>query len=99
MEIQSSALYTMPENSPTSQNYSPTQRQSLHHLQPQSEQRNIHSRFQQSQNQLRKKQNNETQKHDKLCINNRTQQHEQQQNQLSKLFIENLNVNVIIDDI
>ena len=70
MEIQSSALYTMPKNSPTSQNYSPTHHQSLHHLQPQSEQRNIHSRFQQSQNQLRKHQNNESQKHDELNKNN-----------------------------
>ena len=61
--------------------------------------RNIHSRFQQSQNQLRKQQNNETQKHDKLCKNHRTQQHEQQQNQSSKLFIGNLNVNVTSDDI
>ena len=43
MEIQSSVLYTMPKNFSTSENYSPTQRQSLHHLQPQSEPRNIHS--------------------------------------------------------
>ena len=99
MEIQSSVLYTMPKNSSTSENYSPTQRQSLHHLQPQSEQLNIHSYFQQSQNQLRKQQNNETQKHDELNKNNRTQQHEQQQNQLGKLFIGNLNVNVTMDDI
>ena len=60
MEIQSSVLYTMAKNSSTSENYSPTQRQSLHRLQPQSEQRGIHSHFQQSQNQLHKKQNNET---------------------------------------
>ena len=66
MEIQSSVLYTMPKNSSTSENYSPTQRQSLHRLQPQSEQHDIHSRFQQSQNQLHKQQNNETQKHDEL---------------------------------
>ena len=72
MEIQSSVLYTKPKNSSTSENYSPTQRQSLHHLQPQSEQRDIHSCFQQSQNQLHKQQNNETQKHDELCKNNRT---------------------------
>ena len=98
MKIQSSVLYAMPKRSSTSENYSPTQRQSLHHLQPQSKQRNIHSCFQQSQNQLRKEQNNETQKHDELCKNNRTQQHEQQQNQLGKLLIGNLNVNVIIDD-
>ena len=98
MKIQSSVLYAMPKRSSTSENYSPTQRQSLHHLQPQSEQRNIHSCFQQSQNQLRKEENNETQKHDELCKNNRTQQHEQQQNQLGKLLIGNLNVNVIIDD-
>ena len=99
MEIQSSVLYAMPKSPSTSENYSPTQRQSLHHLQPQSEQRDIHSRFQQSQNQVHKQQNNETQKHDELCKNNRTQQHEQQQNQLGKLFIGNLNVNVTIDDI
>ena len=99
MEIHSSVFYTMPKNSLTSENYSPIQRQSLHHLQPQFEQRNIHSRFQQSQNKLRKQQNNETQKHDELCKNNGTQQHEQQQNQLDKFFIGNLNVNVTIDDI
>ena len=67
----------MPKNSSTSENYSPNQRQSLHRLQPQSEQCDIHSRFQQSQNQLYKQQNNKTQKHDDLCKNNRTQQHEQ----------------------
>ena len=66
-------------------------------LHPQSEQRDIHSRFQQSQNQLHKQQNNETQKYDELCKNNRTQQHEQQQNQLGELFIKNRNVNVTID--
>ena len=38
-------------------------------------------------------------KHDELCKNNRIQQLEQQQNQLGKLFIGNLNVNVTIDDI
>ena len=76
MEIQSSVLYTMPKNSSTSENYSPNQRQSLHRLQPQSERRDIHLRFQQSQNQLHKQQNNETQKHDELCKNNRKQQHE-----------------------
>ena len=37
MEIQSSVLYTMTKISPTSEHYSPTQSQSLHHLQPQSE--------------------------------------------------------------
>ena len=99
MEIQSLVLYPMPKNSSTSENYSPTQRQSLHHLQPQSKQRDIYSRFQQSPNQLHKQQNNETQKHDELCKNNGTQQHEQQQNQLDKFFIGNLNVNVTIDDI
>ena len=64
IEIQSSILYRMPKNTSTSENYSPTQRQSLHHLQPQSEQRDVdvHSRFQQSRNQLHKEQNNETQK-------------------------------------
>ena len=46
MEIQSSVLYTIQKNSSTSENYSPTQRQALHHLQPQSKQRDIHSRFQ-----------------------------------------------------
>ena len=71
MEIQSSVLYTMPKDSSTSENYSLTQRQSLHH-----EQLEIHSRFQQSENQLHKQQNNETQKHYELCKNNRTQQHE-----------------------
>ena len=64
IEIQSSILYRMPKNTSTSENYSPTQRQSLHHLQPQSEQCDVdvHSRFQQSRNQLHKEQNNETQK-------------------------------------
>ena len=53
----------MPKNISSSENYSPTQCQS-HHLQAQSEQRDIdvHSRFQQSRNQLHKEQNNETQK-------------------------------------
>ena len=52
LEIQSSVLYTMPKNTSTSEKYSPTQRQSLHHLQPQSEQRDVdvHSRFHQSRN-------------------------------------------------
>ena len=76
IEIQSSILYRMPKNTSTSENYSPTQRQSLHHLQPQSEQCDVdvHSRFQQSRNQLHKEQNNETQKYDELYKNNRTQQ-------------------------
>ena len=76
IEIQSSILYTMPKNTSTFANYSPTQRQSLHHLQPQSEQCDVdvHSRFQQSRNQLHKEQNNETQKYDELYKNNRTQQ-------------------------
>ena len=39
------------------------------------------------------------QKHDELCKNDRTQQYEQQQNQLGKCLIGNLNVNVTIDDI
>ena len=97
IEIQSSILYRMPKNTSTSENYSHTQRQSLHHLQPQSEQRDadVHSRCQQPRNQ----QNNETQKHDESYKNNQTQQHAQQQNQLGKLFIGNLNVNVTIDDI
>ena len=34
MKIQSPVLYTIPKNSTSSENYSPTQRQSLHHLQP-----------------------------------------------------------------
>ena len=82
IEIQSSILYRMPKNTSTSENYSPTQRQSLHHLQPQSEQRDVdvHSRFQQSRNQLHKEQNNETQKYDELYKNNPTQQLAQQQN-------------------
>ena len=52
IEIQSSILYTMPKNTSTSENYSPTQRQSLHHLQPQSKQCDAddHSRCQQSRN-------------------------------------------------
>ena len=91
MEIQSSVLYTMPKINSTSENYSPTQCQSLHHLQPLSEQ--------QSRNQLHKEQNNDTQNHDELCKNNQIQQHTQQQNQLGKLFIGNINVNVTIDDI
>ena len=37
------------------------------------------------------------QRHDELYKNNRTQQHEQQQNQLGKLFIGNLNVNVTVN--
>ena len=82
IEIQSSILYRMPKNTSTSENYSPTQRQSLHHLQPQSEQCDVdvHSRFQQSRNQLHKEQNNETQKYDELYKNNPTQQMAQQQN-------------------
>ena len=82
IEIQSSILYRMPKNTSTSENYSPTQRQSLHHLQPQSEQCDVdvHSRFQQSRNQLHKEQNNETQKYDELYKNNPTQQLVQQQN-------------------
>ena len=51
MEIQSPVLYAMPKSSSTSESYSPTQRQSLHHLQPQSQQREIHPRFQQFPNQ------------------------------------------------
>ena len=35
MEIQLSVIYTTPKNSSTSKNYSPTQPQSLHQLQPQ----------------------------------------------------------------
>ena len=44
----------MPKNTSTSENCSPTQRQSLHHLQPQFEQceDDVHSRFQRSRNQL-----------------------------------------------
>ena len=63
----------MAKNTSTSENYSPTQRQSLHHLQPQSKQRDAddNSRCQQSRNQ----QNNEKQKHDESYKNNRTQQH------------------------
>ena len=63
----------MPKNTFTSENYSPTQRQSLHHLQPQSEQRDVdvHSHFTPAQ----------------------------QQNQLGKLYIGNLNVNVTANDI
>ena len=97
IEIQSSIIYRMPKNTSTSENYSHIQRQSLHHLQPQSEQRDpdVHSRCQQPRNQ----QNNETQKHDESYKNNRTQQHAQQQNQLDKLFIGNLNVNVTIGNI
>ena len=89
----------MPKNSSTSEKYSPIQRQSLHHLQPQSEQGDIHPCFQQFPNQLHTQQNNETQKHDELNKNNRIQQHKEQQNQLGKLFIRNLNVNATIDHI
>ena len=83
MEMQSSALYSIPKNTSMSENYSRTQRLLLHHLQPQSEQRevDVHSRIQQSRNQLHKEQNSETQKHDELYKNNRTQQHVQQQSQ------------------
>ena len=38
-----------------------------------------------------------TQIHNDVCKNNQTQRHEQQQNQLEKLFIGNLNVSVTID--
>ena len=59
-----------------SENYSPTQRQSPDHSQPQSKQRDadIHSRCQQSRNQK----NNKTQKHDEPYKTNQTQQHPQQ---------------------
>ena len=72
MEIQLSVLYTIQKNTSKSENYGPTQRQSLDHLQPLPEQRDVdvHSRFQQSRNQLHKEQNNETQKHDELYKNN-----------------------------
>ena len=43
--------------------------------------------------------NNETKRHDELFKNNWTQQYEHQQNQLDKLLIGNINVNVTIDDI
>ena len=46
----------------------------------------------------KKKKNSETQKHE-LYKNNRTQKLAQQQNQLGKLFIRNLNVDVTIYDI
>ena len=46
-----SVSYAMPKNS-TSENYSPIQTRSLHHLQIQSEQRDIHQHFQQLSNQL-----------------------------------------------
>ena len=78
IEIQSSILYTMPKNTSTFAYYSPTQRQSLHHLQPQSEQGDVDSSFQKSRNQLHREQNNETQKHDELYKNIRTQQYAQQ---------------------
>ena len=51
MEMQWSVLYTIPKNSSTFENYNHTQCKSLHHLQPQSEQREIHARFQQLPNQ------------------------------------------------
>ena len=72
MEIQASVSYTIPKNTSTSENYGLTQHHSLHHLQPQSEQRDVdvYSCFQQSRNQLHKGENNETQKHDELCKNN-----------------------------
>ena len=70
----------MPKNFCTYENYSLTQRQPLHGLQPKSEQRDIDSHFQKSWNQLYKQQNNETQKHNELCKNNRTQQQAQQHN-------------------
>ena len=57
----------MQKNPSTSEKYSPIQRQSNHHLLSQSKQRDIHSHFQQSQNQLHKQQNNETQIHHELC--------------------------------
>ena len=81
-----SVSYAMPKNS-TSENYSPIQTRSLHHLQIQSEQRDIHQHFQQLSNQLHTEQIYETQKH------------EPQQNQLGKLFMGNLFVNVTVDDI
>ena len=48
----------------------------LHHLQPQSEQRDIHPCFERSLDQLNTQKNNETQKHDELYKYNQTQQHE-----------------------
>ena len=97
MEIQSSVLYTMPKNSSTAENYSPTQKQSLSHLQPQSKQRDIHPYLQQFPNQLHTHQNNETQKNDELNNNNRTEQHDQHENQLGKLFIGNVTIDRIYE--
>ena len=42
MEIQSFVSFTMSKNPSMSENYSPTLHQSVHHLKPQSEQRDIH---------------------------------------------------------
>ena len=71
----------MPKNTSTPKKLQPHPT-SLHHLQPQFKQRDVdvHSRFQPSQNQLHKVQNNETQKYDELYKNNPTQQLAQQQN-------------------
>ena len=66
MEIQSSVLYIMVKSTSASENCNPTQRESIHHLQPQYEQRDTHPRFQQSPKQLHTQQNNEAEKHDKL---------------------------------
>ena len=46
MELQLFVLFTMSKPSCTSENYNPTLHQSVHHLKPQSEQRDIHPRFQ-----------------------------------------------------
>ena len=67
---ETSLFYTMPKSSSKSEIYSPTQCQSLHHLQPQSEERDIHPCFQQFPNQLHTQQTNETQKYDELNKNN-----------------------------
>ena len=52
MELQLFVLFTMSKPSCTSENYNPTLHQSVHHLKPQSEQRDIHPRFQKFPNHL-----------------------------------------------
>ena len=98
MEIQWSVLYTMPKillhlkiTAPPNVNHCIIYNLCLSNSV-------IHSGFQQSQNQLHKQQNMKHKNRMNYTKYNRTQQHEQQQNNLGKIFIGILNVNVTIDD-
>ena len=99
MEIQSSALYAMPKNTSTSEitvplnvNHSIIYNLSLSNVTLTFIHVLNYLEINYTKNKVMK------QKHE-LHKNNRTQQHAHQQNQLGKLFIGNLNVNVTIDDI